>query len=162
MVLRIKNHIRNLNDQQISNQPKKVSVRVDGPKNQITNEMGDIHIHLSGTEVDDSEIEDAMSCRIMRYEFAEVGAKSIYKNPLHRTSIQRNKKYNKPLTAKETSNPISPVVRAMAPINHTWFIQGIATPKDSTLAAPAAIPDGRRLGTFHVVMSYSEGLFLRK
>ena len=39
MVLRIKNHIRNLNDQQISNQPKKVSVRVDGPKHQITNEM---------------------------------------------------------------------------------------------------------------------------
>lgn len=88
--------------------------------------------------------------------------KYIYKNPLHRISIQRNRKYNKPLTAKETSNPISPVVRAMAPTSHTWFIQGITTPKDNTLAAPAAIPDGRRLGTFHAVMSYSEGSLFRK
>ena len=47
-----------------------------------------------------------------------VGRKSIQKNPLHRISSQRNGKYNIPLTTKATSNPISPVIRAMGPVNH--------------------------------------------
>ena len=59
-----------------------------------------------------------------------------FTSPIYRT---RPKKYINPLTTNETSNPISPVTRARSPTNHTWFIQGITTPKDNTLDNPAAL-----------------------
>ena len=117
-------------------------------------------MYSSTTDVVDSEIEDATSMHLHHVFFTNAKWGGCASN----FSIQRNKKYTKPPNAKETSNPISPVVRAIAPVNGAWFVQGITTSKDNTLAAPAAIPGGRCLKTFHwhAVMSYSEGTFLRK
>lgn len=48
---------------------------------------------------------------------------------------------------------MSPVVRAIGPMNHTWSMHGMINAKLSTLAAIAGMPDGSIDGVFHVVMS---------
>jgi hypothetical protein len=57
--------------------------------------------------------------------------------------------------ARLTSNPISPVVLATGPTNHTWSIHGTISPNAHTHAPSAAIPGGSRLAEFHAERSYA-------
>ena len=72
--------------------------------------------------------------------------------PLHRISANLNGTYSITVSSNATSNPISPVVRAIGPTNQTWSIQGMTSAKLKMLAAIAGIPDGNSNGEFQIVM----------
>ncbi|KIJ97376.1 hypothetical protein K443DRAFT_253970 [Laccaria amethystina LaAM-08-1] len=70
-------------------------------------------------------------------------------------------RYSTALIPNATSKPISPVVLAIGPVNHTWLIQGMPSPNEAIPAARAAMPEGNLLGTSQSSRSYSAGLLCR-
>lgn len=65
--------------------------------------------------------------------------------PMNRFSAHRSGTYNRPLSTRATSKPMSPVVSAIGPVHHTWAMHGITSPKHSIPLVMAAKPMGSLL-----------------